>query len=242
MDHSQSDAAPDAPTPVPNLRLAIRRARIETAQHSEALAEMRGGETARLEILADALKPVLAQVPKDVDLFDAGLTPGEKPRYFIDMLGFVEMARDRRTYRFLQDTRHGRVTVLESDKADEIIEAVTAYIARRLVERQQALVSDQTIEMAARAFAARTAPATGVTPTTEAALPATQTLDGVLSTPVAPAPTQTRRHRSFFATAIMFIVEFLGAIVLCLLLSALVYFLYTTGTHQWALHFAGPYN
>lgn len=236
MDKSQTEPPTNALSPVPNLTLAVRRARVEAAQHSEAMAEMRGGETARLEMLGEALKPVLAQVPDDVDLFDAGLAQGEKPRFFIDMLAFVEMARDRRTYRFLQDTRHGRVTVLESEKLDEMVEAATTYIARRLVERQRALASDRTIEDAARALIAREseAPAATSAPTAPQTDATTQP-GAALAAAVAPAPIR-RRRRGFFATAVMFTVEFLGTITLCLLLLGLGYFLWTIAEHQWVLY------
>ena len=170
-----------------------------------------------------------ATARKNIDLFDAGLTPGEKPRYFIDMLGFIEMARDRRAYRFLQDTRHGRVTLKETDKIDEMLDAVTSYIARRLVEREQALASDQTIEQAARAYAAKQNPepetvADTAAPTAPATGPAT--LADVAQPP--------RKRRPFY-TALMFVIEFFGAIALFALLAALGYFLWEAGLHQWAL-------
>jgi hypothetical protein len=52
------------------------------------------------------------------------------------------MGHDRRLYRFVQDTRHGRITIAESEKIDPIVKSVTDYIARRLVEREKALASD----------------------------------------------------------------------------------------------------
>lgn len=137
-----------------NLAQAVRRARSEGAARADVVAELRGAELARLEALEDALQPVLEQVPRHVDLFDVGIIPAERPRLFIDVIGFVEMGRDRKSYRFLQDTRHGRVTVVESEKIEAIVEAVTAYIARRLLEREKALASDMTIEQAARALIA----------------------------------------------------------------------------------------
>ena len=139
--------------PVINLAQAVRRARSDAAAHAEVVADLRSAELSRLEALEDALQPVLAQVPKHVDLFDVGVMPGERPKLFIDMLGFVEMARDRKSYRFLQDTRHGRVTIVENENLVTIVEAVSTYIARRLVEREKALASDMTIEQAARAYA-----------------------------------------------------------------------------------------
>ncbi len=135
-----------------SLAAALRRARVENADHSAALADLRAAEIARLEILADALAPVLAQVPADCDIFDVAVSPSERPRLFIDQIGFVEMDRDRRTYRFLQDTRHGRVTLIESEKIDALVDAVTNYIAHRLIERERALAIDYASGGAARAL------------------------------------------------------------------------------------------
>ncbi|MBV8564041.1 MAG: hypothetical protein JO273_01140 [Methylobacteriaceae bacterium] len=141
----------------PSLASAMRRARIEEAERSNALAEVRGAELARLEMLHDAIRPVLAQVPEHIDLFDTGIVPGDRARLFIDMIGFIEMGGDRRTYRFLQDTRHGRVMVAESDRLDTMADAVAAYVARRLVEREKALAADTTVEDAARRYLAEAA-------------------------------------------------------------------------------------
>lgn len=58
------------------------------------------------------------------------------------MISFVEMGHDRRTYRFFQDTRYGRVLIAESANVDRIVAAMTNYIARRLVERERALAAD----------------------------------------------------------------------------------------------------
>ena len=132
----------DEPTKPSNLRNAVRRARAESAEQSEAAADLRQGEVARLELLEDAIRPIVDQTPDDVELFDLGVTRGDRPRLFIDMIAFVDLAHDRRTFRFFQDTRHGRVMIAESESADRIVAAVTNYVARRLVEREQALASD----------------------------------------------------------------------------------------------------
>ena len=140
-----------------SLAMALRRARVESAEHSAALADLRAAEIARLEILADALTPVLEQAPQDCDIFDLAISPGERPRLFIDQIGFVEMDRDRRTYRFLQDTRHGRVTLRESERVDEIVDSATDYIAHRLIEREKALAVDYASGGAARSLSVRKA-------------------------------------------------------------------------------------
>src|SRR5580658_5693688 len=126
----------------PSLQQAVRRARVESAEQSEAVDDLRQAEIVRLELLADAIRPILDQTPADVELFDAGLVHGERPRLFLDMISFVDLGHDRRTYRFFQDTRHGRVLIAEGANVDRIVAAMTNYIARRLVEREQALASD----------------------------------------------------------------------------------------------------
>jgi hypothetical protein len=124
-----------------SLSAAIRAARVEVADRAQALGDLRDAELARLELLRELMEPVLAEMPPEVDLFDVGLVPGEHPRLFVDMVAFVEMARDRRTYRLVQDRRHARAVLFEGEGAHAALSAVTAYIARRLVEREQLLSS-----------------------------------------------------------------------------------------------------
>ena len=139
MDERKTDHLKPVP---PSLQAAIRRARVESAEQSQAVADLREAEVARLELLLEAIRPVLDQTPEGVELFDPGIAYGERPRLFLDMIGFVDMGHDRRTYRFFQDTRHGRVLIAESALVERIVAAMTNYIARRLVEREQALASD----------------------------------------------------------------------------------------------------
>lgn len=150
---AEANGAEDAHSPASRLKRAVRKARFEEAERSEVIAELRGAETARLEMLQEELRPVLAEVPRDVDMFDIGLMPGERSRLFIDMIGFVEMGRDRRTYRFVQDTRYGRVVIAESERMEPIVDAVTNYVARRLIEREKALAGDKTLEQATATYA-----------------------------------------------------------------------------------------
>jgi len=123
-----------------SLRDAIRTARLEAAERSGVIVELRDASLARLSILNELLDPVFAEVPAEhVDMFDRGLMPGETPRLFVDMVAHITLGRDRRTYRFLQDTRAGRRVLAESANPADIAEAVTRYIARRLVAREQAI-------------------------------------------------------------------------------------------------------
>src|SRR5260370_8313349 len=51
------------------------------------------------------------------------------------------MGRDKRIYRFVQDTRFGRIVIAESHDVATIVDAVTDYVARRMIEREHALVA-----------------------------------------------------------------------------------------------------
>ena len=124
---------------VNTLRQAMRRASVDNAERAGVVSDLRAACLARLGLLQDALEPLVAQIPQTVDLFDMAVLPGLTPRLFIDVIGFVEMGRDARAYRFFQDTRHGRELIVESAEIDRLVDAVTDYVARRLVERERAL-------------------------------------------------------------------------------------------------------
>jgi hypothetical protein len=123
------------------LRDALRQARIEAADRTGVVVDLRDAEVARLEILNDALEPLFAQIPDRVDLFDRGISQGETPRLWIDVVAHVVMGRDKRIYRFVQYTRDGRIVIAESRDVTDIVDAVTDYVARRMVEREHALVA-----------------------------------------------------------------------------------------------------
>ena len=132
----------------PHLKDAMRQARIEMAERSGVVVDLRDAELARLELLNQALDAVYAEIPAEVELFERGIAEGDTPRLWIDMIAHVAMARDKRVYRFVQDTRYGRRVIAESADIDEMTRAVTQYIARRLVERERVVAGDT--ELAAR--------------------------------------------------------------------------------------------
>ncbi len=123
------------------LRDALRKARIEAADRTGVVVDLRDAEVARLEILNEALDPLFAQVPEQVDLFDRGISQGDTPRLWIDVVAHVLMGRDKRIYRFVQDTRFGRIVIAESHDVAALVDAVTDYVARRMIEREHALVA-----------------------------------------------------------------------------------------------------
>ena len=130
------------PEPPNALKDAVREARIEAAERSAVVVDLRDAEVARLELLNDALDPLFKDIPKDVELFDRGVSKGDVPRLWVDVIAHVEMGRDKRQYRFVQDTRYGRAVMAESYEVPEMVQAVTRYVARRMVERERALADD----------------------------------------------------------------------------------------------------
>ena len=124
------------------LKEAVREARIEAAERSGVVVDLRDADVARLDLLNDALGPLFDEVPDDVDLFDRGLSKGDIPRLWIDVVAHVEMGRDKRQYRFVQDTRYGRAVLAESYEVPAMADAIKRYVARRLVERERALADD----------------------------------------------------------------------------------------------------
>src|SRR5205807_8238868 len=129
----------------PRLKDAMRQARIEVAERSGVVVDLRDAELARLELLNQALDPVYAEIPEGIELFERGIAEGDTPRLWVDMIAHVAMGRDKRVYRFVQDTRYGRRVIAESGDIAEIAAAVTKYVARRLVERERLIEGDSAL-------------------------------------------------------------------------------------------------
>jgi len=138
----KSDTPAATAEPPSPLTKAMLRARIEAAERTGVVVDLRDADVARLELLNEALDPLFAEIPAEVDLFDRGLSRGDTPRLWIDAVAHIAMGRDKRVYRFLHDTRVGRHVLAESYDIPAVAEAVTSYVARRLVERQRALDED----------------------------------------------------------------------------------------------------
>jgi hypothetical protein len=123
----------------PSLIEAVRLARQNEALRQDALLAGREIEFERLSLLADYLTPVFKDIPPSIDMFDVGVVAGARPRYFIDMVSFVEMDETRQIYSFYQDTRVGRQLLGQSKKIEGIAQLILNYVAHRLVAREQLL-------------------------------------------------------------------------------------------------------
>ena len=121
---------------------AVRQVKIAAADKSDVVVEMREADRTRLELLAQDLDSVIKDVPIEDDRFDFAISTGLQPRFWIDATAHVMMGPDRRTYRFVRDTRLGRILLAESADRTDIAEKVTSYIATRMHERELAFAGD----------------------------------------------------------------------------------------------------
>ena len=138
----EKSAATAAAEPRSPLREAMHQARVEAAERTSVVVDLRDAEVARLELLNEALDPLFGEIPTEAELFDRGLSRGDTPRLWIDAVAHIAMGRDKRLYRLLHDTRIGRRVLAESYEIPDLVRAVTSYVARRLVERERALDED----------------------------------------------------------------------------------------------------
>lgn len=136
-----SEAPESAPveTNIRRLADAVREVKNALADRDDVVVELREAERMRLELLAQELEGVAADAPAEHPAFDLAVSSGAQPRYWVDAVAHVAMGRDKRTYRFVRDTRLGRVVLAETTDMKAVADAVTRYIAERIVERQRAL-------------------------------------------------------------------------------------------------------
>ena len=138
------EAEPAAQAPPGPLAETVQKVRIEMAEQSAVVVDLRDAELARLELLNEALEPRFSEIAPGIDMFDRGISRGDNPRLWIDMVAHVHMGRDKRRYRFVQDTRYGRKLLADSNDVKAMVDAITHYIAARLIERERALVDTAT--------------------------------------------------------------------------------------------------
>jgi hypothetical protein len=142
VNDAKKPVMPAAATP---LKQALHEARIEAAERSAVIVDLRDAEMARLEILNEAIDRAFKDIPaRHADYFDRGVSGGTAPRLWLDAITHVAMGNDKRTYRLLTDTVNGRRVLEESTDVAPMREAITRYVARRLVAREQALATTET--------------------------------------------------------------------------------------------------
>jgi hypothetical protein len=136
-----SDSGESSKPAAEKRRLAdsIREVKNASADRDDVVIELREAARQRLEILADELAPIFEEVPADEPFFDFAISSGLQPRLWIDAVAHVSMGRDRRTYRFVRNTRLGPIVLAESANMKPVADQVMRYIAERIVERERLL-------------------------------------------------------------------------------------------------------
>lgn len=153
--------------PVRQLLEVIREVKNASADRDDVVVELRDASRARLDLMAAELAPLFEQVPVEIDLFDFTISSGLQPRLWIDAVSHVAMGRDRRTYRFVKDTRAGRVVLAEDTAIKPVADQVARYVAERMIERERLMEGGTEPAFAGRARAeTRGAEAAAVEPET----------------------------------------------------------------------------
>lgn len=116
---------------------ALRQARLAEAAHFEAVLDIRDAQTLRLQVLKDELAPLISASAEAAAFIDLALVPGDPPRLWVDLISFVIMAPDPRTYRLIQDGPGGRQTLLETSDRPEMIDRIKQHVAHRVIARER---------------------------------------------------------------------------------------------------------
>lgn len=115
------------------LKNALRAARVAEAAHFEAVLGIWDAKSLRLHALREDLMPLLVQAENARELFDLALVAGEAPRLWIDLISFVEMEPDYRTYCFFIDNEKQRNAQFETASRSNMVAHLTQYLAHKLV-------------------------------------------------------------------------------------------------------------
>lgn len=134
---TRSDEPSKTEKPARDLQSAISNARDRLADRADVVVDLKASETGRLELLAAELKPVFDGVDETDERFEFALSKGERPRLWIDMTSFVSMGADKRSYRFIKDTRMGRIVLAETGDMDKAADIVSDYVAEKVLERER---------------------------------------------------------------------------------------------------------
>ena len=119
---------------------ALRKARLAEAAHFEAVLGIKDSKSLRLQVLKDEVVPLIAATPEAANVFDLALVPGEPPRLWVDLISFVVMEPDYRTYRLQQDNQAGREVLFETSDRAEMLNYLKTYLAHRMIARERQIV------------------------------------------------------------------------------------------------------
>jgi demethoxyubiquinone hydroxylase (CLK1/Coq7/Cat5 family) len=120
-----------------SLSEAIRKARLEEAEHLDRAADLRDSEIARLELLKADLETVFAELPPHDDRFNLALVPSRPARLWIDLFTYAAIDEASGAYLFVRNSEEGRRTLYSSTNVADMADRITRYVAREIVRRER---------------------------------------------------------------------------------------------------------
>jgi hypothetical protein len=120
-----------------SLSEAIRKARLEEAEHLDRTADLRDSEIARLELLKADLETVFAELPPHDDRFNLALVPSRPARLWIDLFTYAAIDEASGAYLFVRNSEEGRRTLYSSTNVADMADRITRYVAREIVRRER---------------------------------------------------------------------------------------------------------
>lgn len=127
---------------------ALRQARLAEAAHYEAVLGIKDAKSLRLQVLKDDIAAVIAHSREARQVFDLALVPGEPPKLWIDLITWVAMEPDYRTYRLVQDNQAGRDILHETADRGEMVERLKQYMAHRIIARERQMAATPPVAIA----------------------------------------------------------------------------------------------
>jgi hypothetical protein len=132
---------------VRHLIVSMRKTRLNMADRTGIVVDLRDAQLARLEALSEALEPLYAAFSHETDLFERVLRPSKAPKLWVDVVAYVRMAPDhKRLYQLVLDRPSGEKVLAQGLHLDDMVQAVQRYLARRLVQRDFLLRQDPFLE------------------------------------------------------------------------------------------------
>ena len=131
------------------LTKAMKDARLAEAVQLDAILNGRDARILRLGALRDAVLPELQTHEEAKKFFDLNVVEGERPKLWLDLISWVEMEPDPKTYRLVQSRESAEGVLFETADAAEMKRYVIRYLAHRLVAREKRAAAtgfaDQTV-------------------------------------------------------------------------------------------------
>ena len=144
MGRNQSGTPQSKPD---KLDTAISQARYAQGMHFDALKDRLDATTLRLEVLRLELDRLIEGREEAEKFIDLKLFAGDRPRLWIDLVTYVVMEPTPRHYRLLRDRSDSSEVLFETDNRAEMVDAITSYIASRIIVREHQLPTDGIINL-----------------------------------------------------------------------------------------------